>query len=202
MLSVDCKSESFLLENKLLWLDCLLIHRHCEGAMRKLFPSRFPLIIRCSLRYSSSGTVSSDPASLSELFIHWYLRTCSNWRVCWNAFFFFCSAESQSLVALHIYTVFNANQLHSGRELYCQSRLLWLKPTRECGEEALYPGVPRKQRRQRTMTLLSIHSTQPAFQPRWYLAVIRRLVKIGYDTKDGLKKKYSPHLSFPFYETE
>lgn len=158
------------------WLHtCLLncLHRHCEGAMRKLFPSWFPLIICCSLRYSLSGTVSSD------------------------FFFFFCSAESQFLVALHFYTVFDGNQLHSSWELYSQSCLLWLNPTRECWEEALYPGVPRKQRRQRTMTLLSIHSTQPAFHPRWFLAVIRRLVKIGYDTKDGFKKKILTSLEFP-----
>lgn len=85
-------------------------------------------------------------------------------------FGFFCSAESQFLVALHIYTVFDDNQLHSSWALDCQSRLLWLNPTRGCGKEALYhnrdPGVPQKQWRQRTRMLLNIHSIQPAFQPR------------------------------------
>lgn len=54
-------------------------------------------------------------------------------------FGFFCSAKSQFLVALHIYTVFDDNHLHSSWALDCQSRLLWLNPTLGMREGGIVP---------------------------------------------------------------
>lgn len=109
---------------------------------------------------------SRDQVSVSKSVICWYSLTCSigvfvETEGCWNlinnlgdlndiqAFSPECphlnmdSEEEfgfwqlQFLVALHIHRVFDDNQLHSSWELDWELRLLWLDPTRRCGEEAL-----------------------------------------------------------------
>lgn len=169
--------------------------------MRKLFPSRFPLIISCSLRYLSSGTVSSDSGSLCKLFIYWYLLTCSNWCVCWNFFFFLLCWIAIFGGFTHLHSLWRQSaSLKLGIILPIPSFVV--KSYTGMLGRGIVPKCPTEteetedndaaQHSQHTAcfptTVIPCGNTKVCKDMLWHLG--------------WLKKKYSPHLSFPFYETE